>query len=58
MCGIIAVLRRRSDRTPPAAEEVLVLFAGGADALLATEPPLLAPVVADVAERVEQVDRL
>ncbi|QXC60345.1 SIS domain-containing protein [Aquihabitans sp. G128] len=58
MCGIIAVLRRRSDRTPPTAGELLEQLAGRAEVLLAAPPSDLAPVVDAVAERAEQVDRL
>ncbi len=58
MCGIIAVLRRRSDRTPPSSEAVLALLQGGADRLGAASGDDLAAAIGAVAEQVESVDRL
>ncbi|MBA3282923.1 MAG: glucosamine-6-phosphate synthase, partial [Acidimicrobiia bacterium] len=58
MCGIIAVLRRRSDRTAPTGSELLALLDGGAVALAGADPVTLASVVDDVAARVEEADRL
>ncbi|CAN5765979.1 hypothetical protein BH10ACT1_BH10ACT1_08830 [soil metagenome] len=58
MCGIIAVLRRRSDRTPPSATELLALLAPGTDALRGAELSDLAAVVGQVADQVGEVDRL
>jgi len=58
MCGIIAVLRRRSDRAIPASSEVIGLLEGLADQLGAAEPDALATAVASAAERVEAVNAL
>src|SRR5215468_8757216 len=38
MCGIIAVARRRSDRTPPDSAEVLALVSGAASAVDSCRP--------------------
>jgi glucosamine--fructose-6-phosphate aminotransferase (isomerizing) len=40
MCGIIAVVRRRSDRTPPTADELLALLAGLPSVAAAGRPDL------------------
>ncbi|HEX2577702.1 MAG TPA: glucosamine-6-phosphate synthase, partial [Aquihabitans sp.] len=58
MCGIIAVLRRRSERTPPGSDQLLALLEGTADRLRAADPAALAAEVAEVAGAAEQVDRL
>ncbi len=58
MCGIIAVLRRRSDRQPPSSTEVLALLEGAADQLRAAPDADLAAVLGVLAGRAEAVDRL
>jgi glucosamine--fructose-6-phosphate aminotransferase (isomerizing) len=58
MCGIIAVLRRRSDRNPPASADVLALLQGGADELADAPATDLASRLADLAARAEATDRL
>ncbi|HWJ63867.1 MAG TPA: SIS domain-containing protein [Acidimicrobiales bacterium] len=58
MCGIIAVVRRRSVRSTPTSAELLALLDGAAEALRAAPAEGLAGAVADIAERVEAVDRL
>ncbi|CAN5861879.1 hypothetical protein BH23ACT2_BH23ACT2_12590 [soil metagenome] len=56
MCGIIAVLRRRSDRPVPSSSDVLVPFDGAASALTGASPEGLARVVTDVADQITAVD--
>ncbi|MCU1452932.1 MAG: glucosamine 6-phosphate synthetase, contains amidotransferase and phosphosugar isomerase domain [Acidimicrobiales bacterium] len=58
MCGIIAVLRRPSDRIPATSEAVLALLDGAADALPAGPVAQRGPAIVTLAERVEAVDRL
>lgn len=58
MCGIIAVLRRRSDRNPPASADVLALLQGAADELADVPAADLASRLADLAARAEATDRL
>ena len=58
MCGIIAVLRRRSDRLPPASAEVVALLDGAAGELSSASESALAAVLDSMAGRVEGVDRL
>ena len=58
MCGIIAVLRRRSDRTPPAPGEVLALLDGIAGEVRGAPVADLAATLGALAERVGQADRL
>ena len=58
MCGIIAVLRRRSDRTPPSAAELTTLLEGGAEALAGASTADLVGVLGDLGTRAEEVDRL
>jgi glucosamine--fructose-6-phosphate aminotransferase (isomerizing) len=58
MCGIIAVVRRRSRRTAPASAELTSLLAGAADALRGAPAGELGEALSGVAERIESVDRL
>ncbi|HRA34177.1 MAG TPA: glucosamine-6-phosphate synthase, partial [Acidimicrobiales bacterium] len=58
MCGIIAVLRRRSDRVPPTAGELLALLDGAPGELEAASGPDLVEVLDALATRVEGADRL
>ena len=58
MCGIIAVLRRRSERTPPTSAELLALLDGGAARLAGADAASLATVVAGLADQVAEADRL
>jgi len=58
MCGIIAVVRRRSDRATPTSDELVHPLEGAAERLLAAPASELSHAIAGVAERVEQVDRL
>ncbi len=58
MCGIIAVLRRRSDRTPPTSAELVALLDGVGSALAAAAPEDLAATVAGAAVQVQQADQL
>ncbi|MCU1352639.1 MAG: glucosamine 6-phosphate synthetase, contains amidotransferase and phosphosugar isomerase domain [Acidimicrobiales bacterium] len=58
MCGIIAVLRRPSDRNPATSAEILVLIEGAPDALRVDSLHVAEPVIVAVASRVEAVDRL
>ncbi len=58
MCGIIAVLRRRSDRTPPSSAEVLGLLEGAATRLSEAEPGGLGAAVDSLADRTGEADRL
>ncbi|MEZ5179341.1 MAG: hypothetical protein R2746_13965 [Acidimicrobiales bacterium] len=58
MCGIIAVLRRRSDRPVPDSADVLGRLDGLAAELRAADGALLAEVIGAAAERVEAVDGL
>ena len=58
MCGIIAVLRRRSDRTPPEGHTLLLLLEGGALELTSAGDDAFAAAVSGLAVRVEEVDRL
>ncbi|MCU1369727.1 MAG: glucosamine 6-phosphate synthetase, contains amidotransferase and phosphosugar isomerase domain [Ilumatobacteraceae bacterium] len=58
MCGIIAVVRRRSARSAPTSAELLTLLDGAADALRDAPSDGLDGALARVAERVESVDRL
>ncbi|MCB0978438.1 MAG: SIS domain-containing protein, partial [Acidimicrobiales bacterium] len=58
MCGIIAVLRRRSDRSVPATDELLGSL-DGIDARIAQAPLTdLAAVLSEAADRLEHVDKL
>ena len=57
MCGIIAVLRRRSDRTPPEGAQLLALLDGGAEQLADAPAAGLVAVLDDLGERAQQVDR-
>ena len=58
MCGIIAVLRRRSDRQPPRGADLLGMLGGTAPAVAEAEISGLAEAIDGVADRVGQVDRL
>ncbi len=58
MCGIIAVLRRRSERTPPSSATLLGMLDGSAARLSAASPADLADVVATLAGQANEVDRL
>jgi glucosamine--fructose-6-phosphate aminotransferase (isomerizing) len=58
MCGIIAVVRRRSRRTAPTTAELTALLAGAAEDLQGAPIGDLGDVVAAVAGRIEAVDRL
>mgnify|MGYP001361171081 FL=1 len=57
MCGIIAVLRRRSDRPTPQAAALADSLAEAAAELTGAPSEALATVLATVAERFEAVDR-
>ncbi|MEO6627756.1 MAG: hypothetical protein ABIP03_04230 [Aquihabitans sp.] len=58
MCGIIAVLRRRSDRKPPEAHTLLALLEGGALEITSAGDEAFAATVSGVAVHVEEVNRL
>lgn len=58
MCGIIAVLRRPSDRPVPAAADLLEPLRGAAPVLAEAGLDDLAAVIDDLAARVGTVDRL
>jgi glucosamine--fructose-6-phosphate aminotransferase (isomerizing) len=58
MCGIIAVLRRRSDRPVPPPTEVLAPLEGAAEELTGALSEALAEAVGAVAARVDTVDGL
>src|SRR4051794_35539185 len=58
MCGIIAVLRRPSDRTPASSDEVLGLLEGAAASLPVEALDGVAATMDDLAARIEAVDRL
>jgi glucosamine--fructose-6-phosphate aminotransferase (isomerizing) len=58
MCGIIAVLRRRSDRVPPSSAELLALLDGASGELAAASAPAVVGVLDALAGRVEDADRL
>ncbi|WP_421121179.1 SIS domain-containing protein [Aquihabitans daechungensis] len=58
MCGIIAVVRRRSARSAPTSAELTSLLEGAAGELRAAPAGALDAAVAGVADRVEEVDRL
>ncbi|MCB1249717.1 MAG: SIS domain-containing protein [Acidimicrobiales bacterium] len=60
MCGIIALLRHPSDRTPPSAAELTTALDGLADRLRHLDPAGddTAAVLVGVAEHLEGVDRL
>lgn len=58
MCGIIAVLRRRSDRPVPTATDLTSRVEGCGDTLRGADTADLNVVVDDVAGRFEAVDRL
>jgi glucosamine--fructose-6-phosphate aminotransferase (isomerizing) len=57
MCGIIAVVRRSTDRPPPDPDALVAPFHGAADAVAAAETGELPAVLDDLAARVEAVDR-
>ncbi len=58
MCGIIAVVRRRSDRPVPSSAELVGPLDGASDELASAAPEAFADVAAAVAARAEGVDRL
>ena len=58
MCGIIAVLRKRSDRTPPTSADLLVLLDGTPGTLRSLVGSADGDAIDAVARRVEEVDRL
>jgi len=58
MCGIIAVLRRRSDRPVPAPDELTAILRGAADEVAAAPVADLGRTLSAVVERVEALDRL
>ena len=58
MCGIIAVVRRRSERPVPSSADLVAPFAGLADELRAAPPAEMAAVLDRAATATEQVDRL
>ena len=58
MCGIIAVVRRPSDRTPPSADEVLSLLDAGASTLAATGPDFDAVALSAAAHQIATADQL
>ena len=55
MCGIIAVLRRRSDRNPPEPDALRALLRGAADQLSAADDADFAATALAVASRLEEV---
>ena len=55
MCGIIAVLRRRSDRKPPEPDALRALLGGAADQLGAADDADFAATALAVAGRLEEV---
>ena len=58
MCGIIAVVRRRSARTAPTTASLLALLDGAAGSLRSAPAGEVADVLVALADRVEAVDRL
>src|SRR4051812_22367039 len=59
MCGIIAVVRRRGERTPPAPDDILDLITGARGALLdATGAVPGTELLTEVASRLESADVL
>lgn len=58
MCGIIAVLRRRSERTPPGAMALLALLDGAVDDINTAGDADLLGVLSAAADRTEELDRL
>ena len=58
MCGIIAVVRRRSDRTPPVAADLLGPLETVPGLLTGVRDDELVAVLADAARRIGGVDRL
>lgn len=58
MCGIIAVLRRRAERTPPSGTEVLDLLEPVAGLLATRDPGELTAHLVEAAERLCAVDEL
>ena len=58
MCGIIAVVRRPSERTRPTPSEVLGLLDAVIEALAAPDVPFAPVVLASAAERVGAADVL
>ena len=56
MCGIIAVLRKRSERTPPSGADLLALLDGTADTLRSLVGSVDGAAIDAVAQRVEEVD--
>lgn len=58
MCGIIAVVRRRSDRPVPTSDELLATLPGAATQLAAADRRQLATVAQDLASSFEATDAL
>ena len=58
MCGIIAVLRRRSDRPVPASSDLLARIDGAVERVAAAPVSDLAAELSDLADRFGEVDRL
>jgi glucosamine--fructose-6-phosphate aminotransferase (isomerizing) len=63
MCGIIAVVRRASERTPPSTDELLGLLEAGSEALstaltAAFDSPDLPALLGRAAAPIEEADRL
>jgi glucosamine--fructose-6-phosphate aminotransferase (isomerizing) len=56
MCGIIAVLRRRSDRPIPTSDDLLAAIPGAAADLASAERAVLAKTASGLAETFEAVD--
>ena len=57
MCGIIAVLRRRSERIPPAADELRALLSD-TDGLATADAASFPAVASALADRIGEADRL
>ncbi|MBX3313394.1 MAG: SIS domain-containing protein [Actinobacteria bacterium] len=58
MCGIIAVLRRRSERSVPSSSELLAMVDGAVERIDAAPVSDLSGVVSELADRFGEVDRL
>ena len=58
MCGIIAVLRKRSDRTPPTSADLHALLDGTPGTLRPLVGAADGPAIDAIARRVEEVDTL
>ena len=58
MCGIIAVVRRRSDRAVPTRTELLELIAGVTDPIVEVELSAAESPLHDIGARLQEADRL